>query len=416
LIYERSARTVCTLRDVPSMTTSARRRFSLAFHGSAVVALVPAFLWLAPTSRWDRPGLLLALLALAVIARFHDVPLSAGIHFDAGMALALIALAVAGPLPALLVDVFPMVVAAVALREPLLRAGNLANLAAYGWKAVAAALVLAIGAVDGLAADALPWLLLAAAAQMLVNVAVGPAIFIPLWLGRPFSAFLHMFASTVPAAAVMMTLGTVTCVLMGWIGVLALALFALIAVLPQSALTYAARTRPVGRLDPLTATQRYAHALALHLGLDRRERRHLARVAHVAFARRADAGDAIAYACATMRDPSRASWEAGHVCEWWNGAGGPAGLRGPVTPLTSRIVAVADTWSALTARGGPQLSHADALDELDNASGARFDPRIVLAAHSVVAEERVSATEPAPEPRLHTLRLPANLRRALATG
>jgi hypothetical protein len=401
---------------MPSMTTSARRRISLAVHGSAVVALVPAFLWLAPASRWDRPELLLALLALAVIARFHDVPLSAGIHFDAGMALALIALAVAGPLPALIVDVFPMVAGALVLREPLLRAGNLANLAAYGWKAVAAALVLSLGAVDGLAVAAAPWLLLAAAVQMIVNVAVGPAIFIPLWLGRPFRAFLQMFASTVPAAAVMMALGTVTCVLTGSIGVLALAVFALIAVLPQSALTYAARSRPAGRLDPLAATQGYAHALALHLELDRTERRHLARVAKVAFARRADAGDPIAYACATMRDPSRASWEAGHVNEWWNGSGGPAGLLGPVTPLTSRIVAVADTWSALTARGGPQLSHAEALEELDDASGARFDPQIVLAAHSVVAEERVTVTEPAPEPRLHTLRLPAPLRRALATA
>jgi hypothetical protein len=416
LIYERSARTVCTLRDVPSMTTSTRRCIALALHGLAVVALIPAFLWLAPESTWDRSGLLLALLALAVIARFHDVPLSAGIHFDAGMALALIALAVAGPLPALLVDVFPMVVGALVLREPLVRAGNLANVAAYGWKAIAAGLVLSLAAVDGLAAEAAPWLLLAAAAQMLVNVAVGPAIYIPLWLGRPFRAFLHMFASTVPAAAVMMALGTITCVLIGGMGVLALALFALIAVLPQSALTYAARTKPVGRLNPHTATQRYAHALAVQLGLKRQERRHLARVAELAFARRADAGDPIAYACSTMRDPSRASWEAGHVYEWWNGAGGPAGLRGPVTPLTSRIIAVADTWSALTARGGPQLSHAEALEELDNASGARFDPRVVLAAHAVVAEERVSETEPAPEPRLHALRLPAPVRRALATG
>jgi antitoxin (DNA-binding transcriptional repressor) of toxin-antitoxin stability system len=401
---------------VPSISTAARQRIALAVHGSAVAALVPAFLWLAPASRWDRPGLLLALLALAVIARFHDVPLLAGIHFDAGMALALIALAVAGPLPALIVDVFPMVVAGLVTREPLLRAGNLANLAAYGWKAVAAGSVLALGAVDGLAAAAVPWLLLAAASQMVVNVAIGPAIYIPLWLGRPFSAFLEMFAATVPAAAAMMALGTVTCVLMGATGVLGLALFALIAVLPQSALTFAARTRPVARLEPLPATQRYAHALALHLGLNFRERRHLAQVARLAFARRADAGDPIAYACATMRDASRASWEAGHVCEWWNGAGGPAGLRGPVTPLTSRIVAVADTWSALTARGGPRLSHAEALDELDNASGGRFDPRIVLAAHAVVSEERVTAGEPAPEPRLHTLGLPAPLRRALSAG
>ena len=134
----------------------------------------------------------------------------------------------------------------------------------------------------------------------------------------------------------------------------ALAIFALIAVLPQTALTFAGRTRPVASLDPLTATRRYSHALALHLGLDRAERRHLARVTDLAFARRAEAGDPIAYARQTLRDPSRASWEAGHVGEWWNGGGGPAGLRGPVTPITSRIVAVADTWSALTARGGPR--------------------------------------------------------------
>jgi hypothetical protein len=179
---------------------------------------------------------------------------------------------------------------------------------------------------------------------------------------------------------------------------------------------YASLTRPVARLDPLTATRRYSQALALHLGLDRHERRHLVRVTELAFERRADAGDPIAYARQTIRDPSRASWEAGHVSEWWNGGGGPAGLRGPVTPVTSRIVAVADTWSALTAKGGPQLSHAEALLELENAAGTRFDPRVVQAAHAVVAEERVSETEPAPEPRLHTLHLPAQLRRAMAGG
>ena len=401
---------------VPSLSTPARRGTATAFHGLALAALVPAFLWLAPASHWDRPGLLLALIALAVIARFHDIPLAVGAHFDSGMALALIALAVAGPLPALIVDVVPMAVGAVVLREPLLRVGTMTNLSAYGWKAIAAGLVLSAGAVNGLSAEAVPWLLLAAAAQMVVNMAVGPAPYLLLYLGRPAREVTQMFAATIPAAAVMMTLGTATCVLIGSIGLLGLALFALIASLPQSALTYAARTRPAGRLDPLTATKRYAHALAMHLGLNRRERRHLARVADLAFARRADAGDPIAYACSTMRDPTRASWEAGHVYEWWNGAGGPAGLRGPVTPLTSRIIAVADTWSALTARGGPQLSHAEALEELDNASGARFDPRIVLAAHAVVAEERVSATEPAPEPRLHTLRVPAPVRRALAAG
>ncbi len=401
---------------VPLTTPRERRTSALAIHGIAVAALMPAFLWLAPATRWDAPGLLAALLVLAVIADFHDATLNTGIRFDAGMALALIALAIAGPLAAVLVDLFPMVVGGLIRREKLIRAGNLANVAAYGWKAIAAALVLSLAGVHGLAAEIVPWLFLAAAAQLLVNWAVGPLVYATLWLDHPPSALVRMLADTVPAATLMLALGVVTSVLIGPLGPLALAVFALIAVLPQSALTFAARTQPVSRLDPLAATQSYAHALAVQLGFKHSERRHLARVADLAFARRADAGDPIAYACATMRDPSRASWEAGHVYEWWNGAGGPAGLRGPVTPLTARIVAVADTWSALTARGGPQLSHAEALDELDNASGARFDPRVVLAAHAVVAEERVSDTQPAPAPRLHSLPLPAPLRRALAAA
>jgi hypothetical protein len=183
-----------------------------------------------------------------------------------------------------------------------------------------------------------------------------------------------------------------------------------------AALRFMGRARPVASLDLLTATRRYAHALSLHLGLNRGERRRLAHVTDLAFARRADAGDPIAYTRHTMRDPSQASWEAGHVTEWWNGGGGPAGLRGPVIPITARIVAVADCWAALTARDTPQLSHAQALAELQSVAGTRFDPRVVQAAFAVVAEERVTAHQPAPEPRLHRLRLPAPLRRVIAAS
>jgi hypothetical protein len=393
-----------------------RRSAALAIHGLALASLVPALIWLAPESHWDRPGLLLVLIALAVIADFNEVPLPGGARFDAGLPLALITLAVLGPVPALLVDVVPIAVAGVVRGETILRAGNMANVSAYGWEAVAASSLLAAVGVGGLDADALPWLFAAGVVMCFVNFSIGPGLFLPLHHGLPVAQLPRMFADTLPTALVMVGLAGFTILLVGPLDVLALAAFAVIAVLPQSALTYAARTRPVARLDRLTATRRYSHALALHLGLDRTERRHLARVTQLAFERRADAGDPIAYARQTIRDPSRASWEAGHVAEWWNGGGGPAGLRGPVTPVTSRIVAVADTWSALTAKGGPQLSHAEALEELENTAGTRFDPRIVQAAHAVVAAERVPAAEPAPEPRLHTLRLPAGLRRVMATS
>jgi hypothetical protein len=398
------------------VTELSRTRTQLVLHGAAVAALVPALVWLAPDSRWDRPELLAVLLALAVIADFNEVPLRNGLRFDAGLPLALITLAVLGPLPAILVDLLPIAIGGLIRHERIIRPGNLANVAAYGWETVAATTLLAAIGISGLGFETLPWLLLAGLVMYAVNALVGPGLYVPLYLGHPVSALPRVLTDPLPASLLMITLATLTTVLVGPLGVAALAIFALIAVVPQSALTYAARTRPVARLDPLTATSRYSHALALHLGLDRRERRHLARVTALAFERRADAGDPIAYARQTIRDPSRASWEAGHVGEWWNGGGGPAGLRGAVTPVTSRIVAVADTWSALTAAGGPQLSHAEALMELENAAGTRFDPRVVQAAHAVVAEERVSATEPAPEPRLHLLRLPAPLRRVIAAS
>jgi len=134
---------------VPLHSPRERRTAALAVHGIAVAALMPAFLWLAPETHWDQPGLLAALLALAVISDFHDATLKTGIRMDAGMALALIALAVAGPLAAVLVDLFPVVVGSLVRREKLIRAGNLANVAAYGWKAIAAASVLAIGGAHG---------------------------------------------------------------------------------------------------------------------------------------------------------------------------------------------------------------------------------------------------------------------------
>jgi hypothetical protein len=41
---------------------------------------------------------------------------------------------------------------------------------------------------------------------------------------------------------------------------------------------------------------------------------------------------------------------------------------------------------------------------------------VVAAATAVIGQEPVTAAEPAPEPRLHHLRVPARLRRALAAS
>jgi hypothetical protein len=153
----------------------------------------------------------------------------------------------------------------------------------------------------------------------------------------------------------------------------------------------------------------------MQLNLSRHERRHLKRVAW-AWLRRPGTGDPVDYARATLGDPSPENLDAQVCTEWWNGFGGPVGLSGEMIPLAARVMAVADTWSALTAAGSPRLGHGEVLELLRDAAGTRLDPQVVEAAVAVVSQERVTASEPAPEPRLHHLHVPALLRRTLATS
>ena len=109
----------------------------MAIHAALVALLVPVHELTAPVANWREPLVLALLAAMAVVVDRHDVPLPAGIRFDALMAVALIAVAVGGPLPAFAVVLVPMVFNAATGHERLLRAGNLANLAAYGWYTLA---------------------------------------------------------------------------------------------------------------------------------------------------------------------------------------------------------------------------------------------------------------------------------------
>jgi hypothetical protein len=387
----------------------------LTLHAVAALALLPAYALFAPPSHWNQPGLLAVLAVLAVIAIRHDVPLPSGISFDATAALALIAVALAGPLPALAVIYPPIAINALCGRERFLRAGNLANLAAYGWYTLVGALALAAVAHDPTSPTALGWLLVVGVLQLVVNWAVGPAVYGTLWLGHPLRTLVQMLRDALPAGVAMAGIASFTVVLYGSMDLLALALFALVAVIPQSALTYVARARPVAELDPLTAARRYARAMAIHLRLDRPARREVDAVICLAHVRAAN-GDPGEHLSHTVIDWSEVSCAAGHVTEWWNGAGGPAGLPGGIIPQSARIAAVAQTWAALTAAGSPRLGHRDALAHLEAAAGIRLDPRVVVAARAVVGQERLSPAVQAPDPRLHNLRVPARLRRAIASA
>jgi hypothetical protein len=391
-----------------------RERFAVLIFLTLALALVPAYLLVSPEENWNQPVLLAALVALSLIADRHHVPLPSGVIFDARASLSLIALALAGPLPALAINIPPMVVNGILGRDRLFRIGNVANIAAYGWYSLVGAVLLQMYTPVG-STSVIGWLLVIGAVQLVVNWFIAPVIYGTLWMGHPLRALVQMLRDAFPAGSVMAGLGGLTVVLFDSFGMLALGLFALVAVLPQSALTFVARTRPVARLDPLTASRRYAAAMAVHLGLSRAERRELDAVIRIAHARDAsgDPGEHLSHA---VVDWSEASCAAGHVTEWWNGAGGPAGLPGGLIPQSARIAAVARTWAALTADGSPRIGHMDALSHLEAAAGVRLDPRVVKAAFAVVSQERLSVAEPAPEPRMHYLHVPARLRRVLASS
>jgi len=68
-----------------------------------------------------------------------------------------------------------------------------------------------------------------------------------------------------------------------------------------------------------------------------------------------------------------------------NGRGYPYGLKGDDIPLLARVIAVADTFDALTTNRPYQQAHdaVDALRIIENLSGQRLDPRAVTALMTV---------------------------------
>jgi diguanylate cyclase (GGDEF)-like protein len=80
--------------------------------------------------------------------------------------------------------------------------------------------------------------------------------------------------------------------------------------------------------------------------------------------------------------------------ERWDGLGYPDGLAGTGIPLVARIVAVADSYAAMTTGDRPYrpaLTPAEAEAEVVRCSGSQFDPEVVAALLAVLADERTAA-------------------------
>ncbi|HKJ01481.1 MAG TPA: HD domain-containing phosphohydrolase [Longimicrobiales bacterium] len=67
--------------------------------------------------------------------------------------------------------------------------------------------------------------------------------------------------------------------------------------------------------------------------------------------------------------------------ERWDGHGYPEGLRGDHIPLVGQILAVCDSYDAMTSRRAyrDSLSHAEAVEEVGRCSGEHFSPRVAAA-------------------------------------
>jgi hypothetical protein len=338
-----------------------------------------------------------------------------------------LALAVAGPVPALAIWAIPAAISVGILRRvPALSPGVVVTITGYAFALLAADALLAAGA--GAPAPAFAALVFAAGVVMWsVSFLFANVGFAPSYQGYEVRSLVRSeLIDLAPAVTAMLALGATSWLLLEPLGVIALLPLALATVLPELAIAAVREARSVSGMDAEEATGLYAAAIADVLGVDRRERRALALAARLPAYRPPMRNSALGEQIASWVDAigrslrreesleaSSARVIALRSHERYDGTDWPAGvgLLDPA-PRSSRILACARAWGALTT-GAARMSHAGALDVLRMRAGTDLDPAMVAAAERVVAQEEAFAHERAFEPRLHRLPLPRAVRRGV---
>ena len=402
----------------PRNASRSRARLAVSVNLASAGVAVALFAAFGLHSDWSDPFLLGALGAIAAIAFLAQVRLElaeSSAYLDSSIILALLALAIAGPLPALLVWIAPEAMSRLVFRQdPVLSPGLLGNLTSYALALLAGYGLLRMADPPSLAASA-PALYTAGLAMFAVNFAFARLAYGCLYLGhRPSVLIREEFLDLVPLHLALLLLAVATAVLIPVLGVFALLILAAVILLPRLAVEMLTRGRSVAGLAHEQATELYAAAIGDVLGLDRRERRIVTCTAEVLARLEADPTEP------RSSDEPDGTWRfddvhevvqaALHSTERWDGAGGPAGLRAGLIPYASRVVSVARAWSEMTAAGTLELPQSEAILGLTSRAGTEFDPRVVDAAATVVTEEQAFVRDPSFQPRLHRLPLPRAVR------
>lgn len=356
-----------------------RPRLAPIVSALAFVALVPAFAFLAPDSRWQPEDLFVVLLCFGFVSLAAAVRLRRAATLDAGLAASLIALALLGPLPAALVFSAPEL-ARWLEGHPTVR--FLANLASFGWGALLASLVLealASGAPVDLDPQGYAAIAVAGAVFVSVNYVLTTIMAQVIPDGSRFwIVFRQEFVPSSPVSVGLIGAALLTIFLYDQIGIAGLAPLGLILFLPRLLMPLIMETEPVSALSRSQATALYASGLADELGLDGVQRRVLADAAsHLG-------GSASLH---RLEDFTSVMQTVLYCRERWDGEGGSPGiLSGEGIPFESRVLGVANAWSGLTARGTRELNPKQALIELRVHAGTEFDPVVVAAGVSAVRE------------------------------
>jgi hypothetical protein len=399
-------------RWIPPDSSSERALIAIALNLVPALLAVAAFILVAPPSDWSDPVLIAALAAVSAIAYGAETRLKSAnrVFFGATLVIAVVTLAVAGPLPALLVWLVPDLIARVALRsERWMSPGFVANLGSYALAVLVGAWMLELaGSPAG--TEMAPALYAAGIAMSAANFCFARLTFAPFYQGyRPAALIRDEFLDLAPAVLGMLVVGVAAAVLVEEIGVIALALLAAVIVVPQIALERITNAASTARLARADAMRLYTAAIADVLDMPRHERRELACAADLVRA----TDDPIGARGLDWReaDVSRIAFLALHSHERWAGDGVPAGLPAEAIPRGSRILAVADAWAGLTAAGTAEMSQTEAMLALSAQSDIAFDPTVVSAAAQVVGDEEGFARDPHFQPRLHRLPFPRSVRR-----